>query len=166
MKTILGFLISIWFCFGLTTSQIASAEEFPLSPKGYQATVVNKEGVNSSKAIAIGKVRGNNAIEYCERDPGGETQEYGGKLTKEQCVEKVLKEEEGKKYLASADCSKKTIKTSWGETFTLVGKDSVGSYIWRDKRTGRVLDGSNASGAPVVEGQFRMLCPGFIGPAQ
>ncbi len=142
----------------------ALAEEFPLSAKAWQATIIQIEGQNSSRALAVGEVQRNNAEEYCERDPGGITKQYGGKLTKEQCVQNVLVKEKGKRYAASADCPRKTIKTSWDETFAAIGKDSFGQHIWQNVYTGKILDGSNASGAPVVEGQFKMLCPAYINP--
>jgi hypothetical protein len=165
MKSITTIILSIGFLIFMIGSQkSAGAAEFPLSSKGWQVTVTKMEGQNTSKALAIGKVTPENAKEYCERDPGGETKEYGGKLTKDQCVEKVLKGEKGKLYSASADCPRKTIKTSWGGTFTVVGMDQFGQYIWRNIRTGEVLDGSNASGAPIVGEQFKMLCPAFSKP--
>jgi hypothetical protein len=126
----------------------AIAAELPLSSKGWQSTVVKIEGVNTSKALAVGEVRRPNAAEYCERDPGGMTKKYGGKLTKEQCIERVLREEKGKLYSASADCPRKTILTEFG-SFTLIGIDySAGfpDFKWRDNQNGKVLDGSSASG--------------------
>ena len=89
----LGLLVFLGF-----DGKAAMAEEFPLSSKGWQATVVQIEGVNSSKALAVGEVKRNNAEEYCERDPGGITQQYGGKLTKGQCVQQVMAKEQGKRY--------------------------------------------------------------------
>jgi len=143
---------------------LAMAEELSLSSKGWQSTVVKIEGVNTSKALAVGEVKQPDAAEYCERDPGGMTKRYGGKLTKEQCIEQILREEKGKLYSASADCPRKTILTEFG-SFTLVGIDySAGfpDFKWRDNQSGKILDGSNASGAPVVESQFKLLCPAFI----
>ena len=91
MKTDRARLLSRTLFFGLVVAltcrgQLATAAEFPLSSKGWQATVVKLEGVNVSKALAVGEVKRENAEEYCERDPGGETIQYGGKLSKEQCV--------------------------------------------------------------------------------
>lgn len=140
--------------------------DFPLSVRGWQATIVKLSGVDSSEAMAMGQVKRNNAEEYCERDPGGETIENGGKLTKEQCVQKVLKEEKGKTYSISANCSRKIITTSGLGVFSLKGKatNAIGylDYVWFDIQSGEILDGSSASGAPVVEEQFRILCPSYI----
>lgn len=158
-KTIL--IACSFFIVLASTPELMHAEEFPLSAKGCQATITRLEGVNSSKALAVGEVKRENAQEYCDRDPGGVTTQYGGKLTQEQCIQKVLQEEKGKLYSVSADCPRKTITTVDGRIFTAVGKDSSGEYIWRNNQTGQVLEASNASGAPVLNSQFRLLCPAY-----
>jgi hypothetical protein len=160
----MSIILSFGFLFLFCNNHVINADEFPLSSKGCQATVTRIEGQNTSKALAVGKVTPENANEYCERDPGGETIKYGGKLTKDQCIQKVLKEEKGKLYSASADCPRKTITTSWGETYSVAGRDQFGQYAWRNVRTGEILNGSNASGAPIVGEQFKMLCPAFSKP--
>ena len=139
--------------------------EFPLSSKGYQATIIKITNINSNNALAIGQVKRSNAEEYCDRDPGGETNKYGGKLTFQQCVDKVLKEEQGKKVSASADCLKKKVTVEWGGTYVMKNKlwnETYWEYTWADDLSGEILDGSSASGVPVIEETFRMLCPAFI----
>jgi hypothetical protein len=69
--------------------------------------------------------------------------------------------ESDKHYSASADCPNKTVSSDVG-SFMLLGKtinDGIAEYTWRDNQTREILDGSSASGAPVVEAQFEMLCP-------
>jgi hypothetical protein len=141
----------------------ARAEDFPLSIKSWQATVIRLEGVNTSKALAVGQVRYPNAKEYCERDPGGITTRYDGKLSQEQCIQDVLRQEQSKLYSASADCSRKVLLSHIG-SFTLLGQSDQGfkHNVWRHNVTGQVLDGSNASGAPLLDAQFQLLCPAFI----
>jgi hypothetical protein len=142
------------------------ADELPISSKGWQATIIRLEGKNTSKALAVGEVKYDNAKEYCDRDPGGETKQYGGKLTKEQCIQKVLREEKGKLYSVSADCPRRTLTNDFG-TFTLMGQSSKMGFrqnVWRNNVTGEILDGSNASGAPVIDEQFKLLCPAFVRP--
>ena len=34
-------------------------------------------------------------------------------------------------------------------------------YVWPDVSSGNILDGSSASGAPVVDLTYEMLCPAF-----
>jgi hypothetical protein len=167
MKIINPLFVAISFFIVLTFShQSAKAEDFPLSIKGWQATIIRLEGKNTSKALAVGEVKYQNAKEYCDRDPGGETKQYGGKLTKEQCIQKVLKEDKGKLYSVSADCPRRTLTNDFG-TFTLMGQSSdmgIRQNVWRNNITGEILDGSNASGAPVIDEQFKLLCPAFVKP--
>ena len=167
MKTSNPLLVVISFFLVLLSShQLARAADFPLSIKGWQATIIRLEGLNTSKALAVGQVRYQNAKEYCERDPGGETIKYGGKLTKGQCIQEVLRKEHGNLYSASADCPRKTLLSHIG-SFTLVGQSSDLGYpqnLWRNNFTGEILDGSNASGAPLLDAQFELLCPAFAKP--
>ncbi len=159
-------IISSFLTMALTVglnSNLANAEEFPISSKGWQAAVTSIEGVNTSTAMAIGEVKRGNAAEYCERDPGSITRKHGGKLTKTKCIEQVLRDEKGKSYSAFADCPKKTIMSD-NRSYTLIGTEpgAFPEFKWRDNQSGKILDGSNASGAPIIEGQFRLLCPNFI----
>lgn len=159
IKTI--FPTFIIFLIMTCNSKMINAEELPLSTHGYQATIIKLEGITSSKALAVGEVKQENAKESCERDAGGDTIQYGGKLTIEQCIQEVLKNEKGKLYSISADCPRKTITATTvvdRETFTAIGKDSFGYYIWRENRHGNILDGSSASGAPILGAQFQLLC--------
>ena len=143
----------------------AWSEDFPLSIKGWQATLTRLEGVNTSKALAVGQVRDQNAREYCERDPGGITTRYGGKLSQEQCIQDVLRQEQGKLYSVSADCPRKVLLSHIG-SYTLLGQSDQGfrHNIWRNNLTGQILDGSNASGAPLLDAQFQLLCPAYMKP--
>jgi hypothetical protein len=166
MKTAKALMLSIClFALFASSQRPAIADEFLLSEKAYQATIVKIEGINSSKALAVGEVRRDNAKEYCDRDPGGTTKQYGGKLTKEQCVAQLLKAEQGGRYWASADCPRRTISISHLGTFTLVGqsfKDGLPEYKWRNTKSGEILDGSAPSGALLVEAHFRKLCPAYM----
>jgi hypothetical protein len=159
--TVVGFFIVLL----ISQSPISvRAEDFFLSIKGWQATLIRLEGVNTSKALAVGQVRYQNAKEYCERDPGGITKRYGGRLTNEQCIQEVLRQEQGKLYSASADCPRKILLSHIG-SFTLIGQTNESGFrqnLWRNNVTGQILDGSNASGAPLLDSQFQLLCPAFM----
>jgi hypothetical protein len=158
---VVGFIVML-----LIGPPSARAEDFPLSIKGWQATLTRLEGVNTSKALAVGQVRYQNASEYCERDPGGITTRYGGKLSQEQCIQDVLRQEQGKLYSVSADCPRKILLSHIG-SFTLLSQSSEQGFrqnLWRNNVTGQILNGSNASGAPLLDAQFQLLCPAFIKP--
>jgi hypothetical protein len=135
----------------------SQAGSFPLSDKGFGATIIEFKGADGTSAYAAGTVKRGDAAEYCERDPGGETINSGGKLSVEQCIEKTLQEQKGKYYQAQANCKTGTLNTFNGSTFSLI-KIEDGFGEWRNDK-GEVLDGSSASGAPTVDAQFRLLCP-------
>ena len=80
------------FVSGLLCCNVAyAAGDFPLaSCKGWNGTIVESSGVNSQSAVIRGIVTKADVQEYCERDPGGVTKQYGGKLTAGQCVSQVL----------------------------------------------------------------------------
>lgn len=141
---------------------MAQAANYPVSSKGAQATVVAKSGIDSDSASVTGQVLNADLHEYCDRDPGGMTTRYGGKMTLAQCVAQMAREVGGKKYSSYANCRLGLVTSHWGKTYKLVSRAwSYGSwdYVWRDKSSGVILDGSNASRAPTVTSIYKLLCP-------
>jgi len=146
----------------------AGDNSFPVSSKGVQATIVAVSGRNTSQALAIGQVQNANLWEYCNRDPGGMTTRYGGRMSISQCVKAMNREVGGTKYSARANCPQGTVSGHLG-TYKLLSKKYDGmmdgirftKYVWSDENSGDVLDGSEASGAPTVTDTYRMLCPSF-----
>jgi hypothetical protein len=133
----------------LGTSAYA-AGDYPLaSCKGWNGTVTEKSGVNSENAMIKGIVTKADIQEYCERDPGGMTKKYGGKLTEEQCVAQVQGEVGRVELASAANCG----------AGTMVFRD--GSRPPRAIRfpLGPNADTSCASGAPPLIEQFKLLCP-------
>lgn len=167
MKIHSPFIIVCSLCFVAFSSwSLFAAEDFPLSIKGWQATVIRLEGVNTSRALAVGQVRKRNAEEYCDREAEWSKTKSGRKFSKERCTRDVLRKERGKFYSISADCPGKLLRSNIG-SFTLTGQSSENGLtqnIWRNNGTGEVLDGSNASGAPLLDAQFELLCPAFVKP--
>ena len=53
--------------------------------------------------------------EYCERDPGGETKQFGGKLTTAQCVADYLRSEGRATMAAQANCKAGTVSYRYGD---------------------------------------------------
>jgi hypothetical protein len=140
-------------------------DSFALSVHGWNATIIQESGVDTSAAVMVGEVLPADAQEYCTRDSGGETVSHGGKLTLDRCIAKVLADQAGHKYGASADCIRKSIIDPNGSQFSIVDMEwfetGKGYPVWRRATDGHVLDGSSASGAPVLAGQFQALCPSF-----
>jgi hypothetical protein len=125
-------------------------DEFPLaSCKGWDGTVVERDGIDTARATMRGIVTKANVQEYCERDPGGETKQSNGKLTIAQCVASNLRSVSRITMVAEANCRAGTV-----------------SYRYGDRQTGRArfplgpdADTSCASGMPPLMRQFKMLCP-------
>jgi len=91
--------------------------------------------------------------EYCERDPGGETRQYGGKLTIGQCVANYLKSEARTELVAKANCRAGTIEFRYGSKAPSRARFPLRSDA----------DTSCASGNPPLIAQFKMLCPKAAG---
>lgn len=139
-----GILLVSWLVLGFST-QRALANDFPIaSCKSWDGTIVSIEGIDSAKAVMTGAVTDKNLLEYCERDPGGETIEYGGKLTVQQCVEKYRRQTQKLELRSTANC-----------------RD--GSIVF-DRSSARFplktnADTSCGSGMPPLIAQFQILCP-------
>lgn len=126
-----------------------AAGDFPLaSCKGWNGTVVDLSDRDTAKAGMDGIVTKMDLREYCERDPGGETVQYGGKLTVPQCVERHWKDERRTKLSATANCRTGALSMTMGERVARarfpLDPDS---------------DTSCASGMPPLIEQFKALCP-------
>ncbi|AWN55349.1 hypothetical protein DK412_01695 [Methylobacterium sp. 17Sr1-1] len=127
-----------------------AAGDFALaSCKGWNGTIVEREGIDTASARMRGIVTKADLQEYCERDPGGETRQSGGRLTVKQCVEKYLRQEARAALSAQANC-----------------RTGVISYRYGDRNAGRArfplradADTSCASGLPPIIEQFKVLCP-------
>ena len=129
---------------------------FPIATKNYSTTLVKLEGINTDHALAVGKVKYDDAEEYCLRDPGGETKKMGGKLTDKQCINNVLKMEKDKMVSATVDCIRKKITPNWGVVYVLRNSEMVSGpndwrYTWADDNTGEVLSNGYASGETLIE---------------
>ncbi|MCJ2052829.1 hypothetical protein [Methylobacterium sp. J-070] len=146
MRTLAGTLAALI----LTLPPAYAAGDFPLaSCKGWNGTVTERDGIDTAHATMRGIVTKADLQEYCERDPGGETKQYGGKLTKAQCVEGYLRTETRAVLSADANCRAGTVsyRAGGGKTMRLrfpLGPDG---------------DTSCASGNPPMIEQFKMLCP-------
>lgn len=134
------------------SAKAAETNSFSLSSKGWQATLVQNADIGGVTTLT-GAVTEADMRESCERDAGGETIQYGGKLTVEQCVRKHLPGELGKIHTAKVDCSAKTVQTSWGRRLALL-KWNGGAGTWRPLR------GDNGEvGSSTIDSLFSAACP-------
>jgi hypothetical protein len=121
--------------------------DFPRSScKTWNGTVVAMSGVNTSRALMRGIITRADVQEYCDRDPGEETVQYGpGKLTIPQCVARYYRKLRNVKLLARADCARATLEFH------------DGGRVERLKFP--TADTSCSSGHSPLISQFNMLCP-------
>lgn len=134
----------------LYASVATAAGDFPVaSCKSWNGTVVERDGVDTAHASMRGIVTKADLQEYCERDPGGETKAYGGKMTTAQCVARYLREEARTTMVSEANCKAGTVVFSYGDGKPTRAKFPLGA----DAAT------SCASGMPPLVEQFKMLCP-------
>lgn len=127
-----------------------SAGDYPLaSCKSWNGKVTSLTGIDSRSAVMKGVVTRADLREYCERDPGGETTQYGGRLTIEQCVDQYAEEYDGTALLSEADCSAGTVAFRYGS-------DDIRRATFPMSPD---ADTSCASGMPPLIYQFQMMCP-------
>lgn len=135
-------------------------EDFPLSAKSWSASLIELKGVNTAQASAIGKVTRLNASEYCTRDPDGETD--GSQPSINQCVERLLGQQQDKLYSITANCIDKTITTSHQGSFHFTGvfENSEGFPVspWQHDTTAELADGVDGD---LPDVQFAVVCPAF-----
>jgi hypothetical protein len=144
-------------CGSKSAAATASAQEtpggvtgsFPLaSCKGWSGTATSQTGIDSKSAKMTGTITRADIQEYCERDPGGETTQFGGSITPEQCTSKYFAEAKGAELNVVANCM----------TGALTLNDEG-----EQKRVKFPLatdaDTSCASGMPPLIAQFKTLCP-------
>ena len=134
--------------FSLPSAAFA-AGDFPLaSCKGWNGTIIEREGIDTQHATMSGILTKADFQEYCERDPGGETQQYGGKLTLKQCVKRYMQQSGKDKMSSTANCDTGQL------SFKLSQKPAQRvRFPLQDEDT------SCASGMPPLIEQFKLLCP-------
>lgn len=123
--------------------------DYPLaSCSSWNATLIERSGANTRMAIIKGLTTKPDFVEYCLRDPGGETVDHGGKLSVDQCVDKYMRSNGNQFYSATADCDAARITSTVADKVVKM-KFPVGGNF----------DTSCAGGYPPIEAQFILLCP-------
>jgi hypothetical protein len=132
---------------------VGRRSSFPTSSKGVQATLTSIDGVDTDHASATGVMTPADFLEYCERDPGGETRQYGGKLSIKQCATRERAASAERTLVSKADCKAKTI-TLWDGRWRFLSYDV--SITWKNPK-GEVEE--PWAGTSAVDAQFERLCP-------
>ncbi len=126
---------------------------FTTSSKDIQATLRSINGLDTSHAVAEANFTVADAREYCERDPGGETFQNGGKLSVQGCVAMELRNVRNMRETSKADCPRKVVAYG-GQRWTVL-KVNEGRLVWNTP------DGEMESSGPTTafDSQFELLCP-------
>jgi hypothetical protein len=134
-------------------SVVGKRSTFPTSAKGVQATLVEIDGVDTDHALAKGKTTDADLLEYCERDPGGYTSQYGGRLTVAQCTRNREVRAEAGTFTSRANCRAKNV-TLWDGTWRFLKYEN--GITWTNPKD-EVEEPWNGTAA--AEGHFQLLCP-------
>jgi hypothetical protein len=113
---------------------------------GWNGTVQEIFGKDTREARMSGLVTEPDIVEYCERDPGGSTIQWGGTKTIGECVE-GLSGEINVRLRSTANCETGSLRFFYG------------SGAERNMRLPLPENRSCASGLPPLIEQFRTLCP-------
>lgn len=136
--------------FACSSDRSLAFGDFPLSScKGWNATITRKSGIGTRTATLMGRVTRAGVREFCERDPGGETVENGGKLTLDECTNRYFAREKRKQVVSRADC----------ETGRFEFQSSGQSIKRIQFPIEADIDKSCASGLPPLQAQYEILCP-------
>lgn len=133
---------------------VGKRASFPISAKGEQATLTELDGVDTDHASAKGQITQADFLEYCERDPGGETIQYGGKLTVRQCAQREQATTNQRTFVSHANCKAKELHL-WDGSWRFLGYQHE-TITWTDPK------GENEkpwNGTAAADGQFELLCP-------
>ena len=133
---------------------VGKRASFPTSAKGEQATLIELDGVDTDHASAKGQITEADFLEYCERDPGGETIPYGGKLTVRQCAQREQTTTSERTFVSRANCKLKEL-TLWDGTWRFLSYDDGGITFTDPKNEVE----KPWNGTAAAEGQFELLCP-------
>lgn len=144
-------------------NSIYKSGSFPLaSCKAWNGTITEITGVNTSAARMSGVVTKEDVLEYCSRMQGDDEAKQAA------CLKEGAIQLGGQfSLMSTADCQAGRIKTTDEKEYQLRGLGGLwlnGGYslTWQHVRSGKVLDGSCASGAPPITEQFKILCTAAV----
>jgi hypothetical protein len=119
------------------------------SCKGWGGTTTAIDGVNSRVARMQGRITRADIREYCNRDPGGETTQYGGKLSIPRCVEKYARQTAKLLLFATADC------VSGDISYSVDREPSIATHFPIEIEP----EPYNSCASSALAAQFKALCP-------
>lgn len=148
-------VLALWFAGALLAEQ---GDSLALCSRCASPTVYAQTGTGTENAVAEAKF-----TDVSLRDECTEQGLKGAGLTK--CIADRKKEEAGKIYRASANCSAGKLKPVDGKEYTFAGvwdgsDIGEGRTRWRAVENGQIVGRDNASGGLGLSQQWEVLCPG------
>jgi hypothetical protein len=150
----LAILLMLMLMLTLTGAAAASGTIGYGSRAGMEVTVISVEGLNTSRAVIRTKHTRDNAIAFCR--------DYVDKVT-EQCIRQELSIPLND--FITANCVAGEFSDFQGNRYRFLGSNrnpgqsASAKYAIMDIATGKIADGSMASGYPTNMAIFRALCP-------
>ncbi len=132
----------------------ASGTIFYGSRAGMEVAVISVSGLSTTHAVIHTKHTRDNAVAFCR--------EYVGKVT-EECIREELATPLND--VISANCLTGEFTDFSGNRYRLLGRNREGGdfmiakYALMELATGKIADGTMASGYPTNMGIFKALCP-------
>lgn len=139
------------------------SREFDLGTGVHDAVVVAVHGADTADARVTGRHTLQTALAYCDyyaQNQGWEDQLEPAALRA--CAKKELVKLGSRTPEARANCERRTLTTSWGETLRYTGRHRESSLDydrWADTATGQDIGYGNAQNYLTVQRQYRLLCP-------
>lgn len=123
---------------------------------GMHLTTVSKEGIGTAHAVIRVKHTPKDAKAFCV--------EYSNDNSMA-CVKRTMAEVKVRDRL-TGNCVKRTWTDIYGQSFAFRGRTKqsdqiMADYAIEDRKTGEILDGSNASDYNTELTMFKQLCPGI-----
>lgn len=149
----------------IRANSIYRSGSFPrASCSGWDGTITELTGVNSSNARMRGVITREDFQEFCERMKGEDEKD-----TVKKCVEDLVAEHRGRTLnpldlMSTADCQRGVMRDTNEMAYQLVGtsRPPVITLVWKHIRTGKVLEGTCASGGLLLTEQFKLMCPTLV----
>jgi hypothetical protein len=121
---------------------------------GMYDNVALRKGIDSTNAVIKTAPSRDGVIQFCR----GYSLDYSNK-----CIEKGLEDDAPKAI--TADCAHNTFYDFYSNKFDFLRKnrdtsgDITADYLIKDLKSGKLLDGTSASGYDIEFGIFKALCP-------
>lgn len=142
----------------ISSAPVLAAEDHSIyygSRAGMHLTTISKSGIGTANAVI--------KVKHTPKDAKAVCVEYDLDNSMA-CVKRTMAEVKVGDRV-TGNCVKRTWTDMYGQSYAFEGKpkssDIMAEYAVRDLKSGKILDGSSASGYGVALTIFQQLCPGI-----